>query len=337
MGSLCWTLLPVLIMRLFLLLLNAMAMAENLQKWRPAMARDLSKFQYILPKALNHSYPTITKESQHFQFSKGNRSFTEVCGMENPDGVEDRSVEERIVGGHAAKRHQWPWQVALFIDDYKFCGGTLISDEWVLTAAHCAEGSGYYDVMAGAHDVTVDYEPHRIEIRAHEDHIHPSYNLPVFLHNDIALLRLPEKVPFSQYIRPSCLPPVSESDELYAGVLTTPTGWGLMSDSDNHKAPELQMVSDRPILSLAECQQYYGPLVFKGSICIDTTGGRGIYSGDSGGPLNARMAGEDNRWYQIGVTSFGGGDGCEDGSPHGFTRVAQHLQWIETITGITLV
>merc|ERR1711962_517056 len=264
MGSLWQTLLPVAIMRLLLLLLPAMAMAENLEKWRPAMARDLSKFQYILPKPLIKAYPTIAKKSQHFQFRKGNKSFTEVCGMENPDGVEDRSVEERIVGGHAAKRHQWPWQVALFIDDYKFCGGTLISDEWVLTAAHCAEGSGYYDVMAGAHDVTVDFEPHRIEIRAHEDHIHPSYNLPVFLHNDIALLRLPEKVPFSQYIRPSCIPPVSESDELYAGVLGTPTGWGLMSDSDNHKAPELQMVSARPILSLAECQQYYGPLVFKG-------------------------------------------------------------------------
>merc|ERR1712080_374750 len=224
MGSVCRTLSPVLVMRLLLLLLPTLGLAEDLQRWRPAKARDLSHYQYILPQPPNHPFPTISKERSHFVYRKGNKSFTEVCGMENPDGVEDKSVEDRIVGGHSAKRHQWPWQVALFIDDYKFCGGTLISDEWVLTAAHCAESSGYYDVMVGPHDVTADWESHRMEIRAHEEHIHPSYNLPVFLHHDIALLRLPEKVPFSEYIRPSCLPPVSESDEQYAGVLTTPTG-----------------------------------------------------------------------------------------------------------------
>jgi len=317
----------------FLLFVNT----EDLAKWRPGVGRDISQFQPILPRppALDVlSSPGTVPKTFHpnIQFRPGNRSFEDVCGYENPEGVDDR-----IVGGHEAKRHQWPWMVALFIDDHKFCGGTLISDEWVLTAAHCAEGAGYYDVMVGAHNVRAQSEAHRLEIRAHEDHIHPSYNLPIFLHNDIALLKLPEKVPLSQYIRPACLPKASDADEMYEGEVTTPTGWGLTAETSNHISPELQMVSDRPIMSTGECQQFYGPIVYEGTLCIDTEGGRGICSGDSGGPLNHRMAGETNRWVQIGVTSFGGGDGCEDGSPHGFTRVAEHLQWIESVTGISLV
>jgi len=321
-------------MRVLLLpvLVVALASARNIEGWRPAVGRDLSQYQLLLPQTGAQGNPTLSEDPVPLQFRKGTKSFAEVCGLENPNGVEDR-----IVGGHEAQHHQWPWQVALFIDDRKFCGGTLISDEWVLTAAHCAEGAGYYIVMAGAHNISEPSEPHRLEIRAHEDHIHPRYNLPIFLRNDIALLRLPEKVPFSQYIRPACLPTADDADSEYVGVLTTPTGWGLPADGARHKSPTLQMVSDRPVISRAECQKYYGSLVYEGTVCIDTTGGRGICSGDSGGPLNARLEGEQNRWYQIGVTSFGGGDGCEDSSPHGFTRVAQHLEWIESVTGIILV
>jgi len=47
----------------------------------------------------------------------------------------------RIVGGVEATPHSWPHQAALFIDDMYFCGGSLISSEWVLTAAHCMDGS----------------------------------------------------------------------------------------------------------------------------------------------------------------------------------------------------
>ena len=64
------------------------------------------------------------------------RHFTsDICGIEN-DGHDPRG---KIVGGFEAEEHEWPWIVALFIDDMWFCGGALISDEFVLTAAHCAE------------------------------------------------------------------------------------------------------------------------------------------------------------------------------------------------------
>ena len=62
---------------------------------------------------------------------------TDICGIEN-DGHDPRG-EDRIVGGFEAEEHEWPWIVALFIDDMWFCGGSLITDDFVLTAGHCAE------------------------------------------------------------------------------------------------------------------------------------------------------------------------------------------------------
>ena len=64
------------------------------------------------------------------------RNFDDICGIEN-DGHDPR--DERIVGGFEAEEHEWPGIVALFIDDMWFCGGSLITDDFVLTAAHCAD------------------------------------------------------------------------------------------------------------------------------------------------------------------------------------------------------
>ena len=68
--------------------------------------------------------------------SDSNDVSKDICGIEN-DGHDPRG--ERIVGGFEAEEHQWPWIVALVIDDTWFCGGALITDDFVLTAAHCAE------------------------------------------------------------------------------------------------------------------------------------------------------------------------------------------------------
>ena len=51
-----------------------------------------------------------------------------------------KSGQERIVGGIPAQPYAWPWQVALFLDNNRFCGGTIISHDWIVTAAHCLDG-----------------------------------------------------------------------------------------------------------------------------------------------------------------------------------------------------
>jgi len=314
------------------LALAAAAPHDDSQRWRPARARDLGQYRHKMP-GIGKQNSTAAKVAQPFQFKKGHLSFAEECGLENPEGVEDR--EGRIVGGHEARRHEWPWQVALFIDDAWFCGGSLISDEWVLTAAHCADGASYFDIMAGAHNVRASTEPHRVEVTSYEGQTHPGWDSGT-LRNDVALVHLPEKIAFSQYIRPACLPPASDADELYVGELTTPVGWGKNADDAGGITPDLQMVSDLAVITPAACADYYGSIIYPGILCIDASNGQGVCNGDSGGTLNIRQEAE-NKWTQVGVASFVASAGCESGHPHGFARVAEHLEWIETVTGLSLV
>ena len=121
-------------------------------------------------------------------YKKGTKSFAGDCGLPGPS--------ERIVGGDEATPHQYPWMAALFIDDKYFCGGTLISDEWVMTAGHCADGAQFMNIMLGAHNVREDVEDGRLEIHSEEIMKHESYN-PFLIHNDIALVHLPEPIEFN--------------------------------------------------------------------------------------------------------------------------------------------
>merc|ERR1719220_3135050 len=263
------------------------------EHWRPARARDLSKYKPRHPTIdeetgkvyWEHKQAKIDKIASELRGAGSTRKGTQLdlkagCGIEGPLAQEDR-----IVGGVEAVEHTWPWQVALFIDDAWFCGGSIISENYVLTAAHCADGAGYFDVMAGAHNVRASSEPHRIEITSFEGQTHPEWD-PNSLYADIALVHLPEKVAFSEYIRPSCLPPASDANEEYVGQLTTPVGWGKNADSAGGITPDLNMVEDLPVIPMADCADYYGSIIYSGIMCIDSTGGKGVCNGDSGGTLN---------------------------------------------------
>merc|ERR1711872_836050 len=146
-----------------------------------------------------------------------------------------------------------------------------------------------------------------------------------------------KKVAFSEFIRPSCLPPASDANEQYVGQLTTPVGWGKNADNAGGITPDLNMVSDLPVINPETCADYYGSIIYSGIMCIDSAGGKGVCNGDSGGTLNIRQSEGGNKWTQVGVTSFVSSAGCESGNPHGFSRVAEHLEWIETVTGLSLI
>merc|ERR1711970_1272297 len=103
-----------------LALVAAAPHSEDRQKWRPAQGRDLSKYKPKLPEVAFGTPTPTAPRTKPFEFKKGNKNFAEECGLENPNGVEDR-----MVGGHEAAHHEWPWQVALFVDDAWFCGGSL--------------------------------------------------------------------------------------------------------------------------------------------------------------------------------------------------------------------
>jgi len=305
------------------------------EHWRPSQVRDLSKYKPRHPQVAAGSFDIemekINKVAAEMRasgkFSKSNKKDKgqprAECGIEGPTA--------KIVGGEEATPHTWPWQVALFIDNAWFCGGSIISENYVLTAAHCADGASYFDVMAGAHNIRDD-ENDRVEITSYNGWTHPGWN-PQIIENDLALIELPEPVPMNNIISTSCLP--NKGEVIEVGSLTTVTGWGLPSDSAGGISPVLREVRDIPVMDSAPCNDYYG-IINDGIVCIDTTGGRGSCNGDSGGPLvqKAGQKGPGQKWTQVGIVSFGSIEGCESGRPDGFTRTEYYIDWINSETGL---
>ncbi|XP_050738551.1 chymotrypsin BII-like [Eriocheir sinensis] len=226
----------------------------------------------------------------------------------------------RIVGGVEATPHTWPHQVALFIDDMYFCGGSLISNEWVLTAAHCMDGAGFVEVVMGAHNIRLN-EDTQVSMTSTDFFVHENWN-SFLLTNDISLIKLPSPVTFDANIQAVALP----TSDVSVGDIVTPTGWGKPSDSALGTSNVLRQVNV-PIMANSDCNDAYG-IITANIVCIDSTGGMGTCNGDSGGPLN-----KDGFTY--GITSFGSSAGCEAGYPDAFTRVYNYLDWIESNTGIT--
>merc|ERR1719513_237547 len=284
------------------------------EQWRPAAARDLSKYKPraamvdangdVLMEKINRVAAQM-RASNKKDLGKEPKA---ACGIEGP-----ARKEGRIVGGVEATEHTWPWQVALFIDDAWFCGGSIISENYVLTAAHCADGASYFDIMAGAHNVRESSEPNRVEVTSYNGWTHPLWNSND-LSGDLALIELPSPLPMNDYISTSCLPATGETPAV--GSLVTVTGWGKPSDSAGGISPVLREVRDIPVMTNADCNAVYG-IVGDGVVCIDTAGGRGSCNGDSGGPLVQKVGGKaaGDQWTQVGIVSFGASAGCEVGMP----------------------
>jgi len=276
--------------------------------------------QELLRKILNIA-PEITERIPGYK--KGTKSFAGECGIPG--------AKDKIVGGSEATPHSFPWMAALFFDDAWFCGGTLISDEWILTAAHCTTDGHTVRVMLGAHDVRAASEEGRIELVSTSLHTHENYN-PIVLHNDLALIKLPQKVEFSDIIKPVCLPSYSEEDERWDHQMAEASGWGKPSDAADSISPTLNHVIVDTITNLI-CALQFPTIINHNIICISGKDGKSTCNGDSGGPLHLNQNGV---YKQIGITSFGSSRGCEIGSHAGFTRPTSYLDWIETKTGIMI-
>jgi len=227
----------------------------------------------------------------------------------------------KIVNGETATPHEFPWQVGLLIDGGWYCGGALISDRWLLTAAHCTSGAKSIVVKAGAHRV-FEQEPTQVVLTSEEIFTHPNYTPG----NDIALVRLPQPLNLTAEIAWACLPKRSSPD-LQTGDLMTSTGWGITADGN--LASELQKLT-RPAISHEDCLPIYGALN-DNVVCLSIDSGAGTCSGDSGGPLTWV---EDGRSTTRGVHSFGSSAPCGTGAPDGDYAVKAYLDWIETTTGI---
>ncbi|KAL2078684.1 hypothetical protein ACEWY4_026369 [Coilia grayii] len=244
----------------------------------------------------------------------------EVCGR--------APLNQRIVGGHDASAGAWPWQVSLQLRGQHFCGGSLITKDWVLSAAHCfypSTNPAGLVVSLGRQSLT-GTDTTEVSRTVNTITIHHKYD-PVSFDNDIALLRLSSSVTFSDYVRPVCL--AASNSTLDSGTKTWVTGWGTIDANINRPYPKLQEV-EVPLVSSSQCQKAYSPhiTITSNMICAGLLGqgGKDSCQGDSGGPM---VLLQDSVWVQAGVVSFGFGCGEKD-FPGVYARIPSYQSWISS-------
>ncbi|XP_065295413.1 chymotrypsin-2-like isoform X1 [Dermacentor albipictus] len=243
------------------------------------------------------------------------------CGEQEPTG--------RISKGDPVTKEQIPWMVAVFSkkespNEFLLCGGSIITRNVILTAAHCVMKKGRYRAQVNVmYNFTLDGE--FTGVRAHKIIAHPRYVKRREIVHDVALVKLPVDLEFNRFMKPVCLP-TQKMD--VAGEILVVAGWGETGSADYSKSlrraevvgvtdelcqDELRTVRDRK-------RATPGPVIC--AFRIDT----GACRGDSGGPLTLR--GDDGRTLQLGIVAFGEHK-CPPSVPPLYARVSSHMQWIE--------
>ncbi|XP_040296135.1 serine protease 27-like [Bufo bufo] len=247
-------------------------------------------------------------------------------------------VTTRIVGGTDAVDGEWPWQVSVHYQGSHICGGSLISTQWVLSAAHCFENSvsaADYQVYLGFHRLWVKPPPQAVISGVHTLIVSAEYN-GTGSRGDIALLRLSAPISPSPYILPVCLP--SASVTFPCGLECWVTGWGHTAfHGDRPSNGTLQKVRT-PLIDHETCDTLYhiwsldySTIIQEDKICAGfVKGQKDSCQGDSGGPLVCKV---DGVWYQAGIVSWG--EGCAyPFRPGVYTLVPAYEQWIRTFVDV---
>ncbi|KAL7026002.1 hypothetical protein ACKWTF_013737 [Chironomus riparius] len=158
--------------------------------------------------------------------------------------------EIRIVGGRPTGINQFPWIVRLVYDGQFHCGGSLLTQDFVLTAAHCVRRlkRSKIRVVLGDHDQFLTTETEAIQRAVSAIIRHRNFDQNTYNH-DIALLRLRKPVTFTKSIQPICLPKESIDP---SGKVATVIGWGRTSEGGS--LPGLLQHVNVPILTLDQCR-----------------------------------------------------------------------------------
>ncbi|XP_018418979.1 PREDICTED: coagulation factor VII-like [Nanorana parkeri] len=323
---------------------------HSLPSTRPTMSTPRSSNESL---ALSHSNETAwaqtmenisaTMPTQHSrEIGNGTKSYKSIDdygpindsatnmnhtnGTDNGHGYTESREDEhaRIVGGMLCELGQCPWQVLIRTRrGVDFCGGSLISERWVLSAAHCFEDIVPHHITIGDYDKNLrDRDEQKITVL--QVFSHPYY-LGEHYDHDIALLYLQSRAVFSEYSRPICLPSPSLGRLLtQEGAVGQVSGWG--STRYLGRASRFLLKVQLPVVSQETCMATTEKVLTGNMFCagynIET---KDACKGDSGGPFAVLYR---NTWYLVGVVSWG--EGCAAEGKYGvYTRVSSYISWIK--------
>jgi secreted trypsin-like serine protease len=240
-----------------------------------------------------------------------------------------KNIGPRIINGEEAALGQIPWQAGLYFlgnnITYWFCGGSVISQEWILTAAHCL-----VEVQEGyAFTGLVDLNNLDVGVSTDVSYfvLHPNYNATT-LDNDIGLVKIKVPLKFDENQAPIAL----SEDFLEDGTDVTLSGWGVLNDEGDTETANLNYVN-LVVISNNECNEYYEDFVTDNMVCASsgTSTVKGPCNGDNGGPV---VINATTNPVLVAIVSFISDQGCESNLPSGYIRTASYRDWIREETGV---
>uniref|UniRef100_A0A3B4AQK8 trypsin n=1 Tax=Periophthalmus magnuspinnatus TaxID=409849 RepID=A0A3B4AQK8_9GOBI len=233
--------------------------------------------------------------------------------------------ESGIVGGKIAKPHSRKYMASLQTDGNHFCGGFLIRDDFVLTAAHCKRDNTV--IVLGAHNITKP-EKSQQKIQVKKYFPHPKYNGKYDF--DVMLLKLKQKAQLNKFVQTIGLP--KKDKTVKAHTECTVSGWGRMQPTKESNPSDVLREAQEKIQFNFECKNIWTKYFnTEHMICtkFNKKGGSIIclfLQGDSGGPLICKNK-------PLGISAFTNADCADPKYPHAYTKISSFLPWIEKITG----
>ncbi|XP_068447476.1 coagulation factor IXa [Clinocottus analis] len=247
---------------------------------------------------------------------------------------EPSQPHKRIVGGEMSFPGEIPWQAALVQRHSSkiMCGASILSERWVVTAAHClVKSTGPFFIRVGEHNVFIREDTEQ-DHDVLKKHIHPRYNKTVSLYNhDIALLYLKSPITFTTTVRPICIGPMAFIEGLVKKWSpATVSGWG-RTRFLGAQATTLQKVKV-PFTDRTECKRSSSARISPFMFCAGYNNeAKDACQGDSGGPHTNSF---HDTWFLTGIVSWG--EECAKQGKYGvYTRVSLYYGWMNHVMGLT--